>query len=51
MNKVINKFRQKKPILTSQLALAVNGGVKTFHWGGAKVGHFGARVLDRVALI
>ena len=29
----------------------VNGGVKTFHWGGAKVGHFGARALERVALI
>jgi hypothetical protein len=31
--------------------MIVNGGVKTFHWGGAKVGHFGARALDRVALI
>jgi putative transposase len=30
---------------------AVNGGVKTFHWGGAKAGHLGARALDRVALI
>ena len=29
----------------------VNGGVKTFHWGGAKVGHLGARAFDRVALI
>ncbi|MFT4708446.1 MAG: hypothetical protein ACI82I_003420 [Gammaproteobacteria bacterium] len=31
--------------------IAVNGGVKTFHWGGAKVGHLGARAFDRVALI
>ena len=31
--------------------IGVNGGVKTFHWGGAKVGHFGARALERVALI
>ena len=28
----------------------VNGGVKTCHWGGAKVGHFGVRALERVAL-
>ena len=32
-------------------AVLVNGGVKTFHWGGAKAGHLGARALDRVALI
>jgi catechol 2,3-dioxygenase-like lactoylglutathione lyase family enzyme len=25
----------------------VNGGVKTCHWGGAKVGHFGECALDR----
>ena len=36
---------------TSKKKLAVNGGVKTFHWGGAKAGHLGARALDRVALI
>ena len=29
----------------------VNGGVRTCHWGGAKVDHFGARALERVALI
>jgi hypothetical protein len=32
-------------------AFSVNGGVKTFHWGGAKAGHLGARAFDRVALI
>jgi hypothetical protein len=31
--------------------LPVNGGVRTCHWGGAKVDHFGARALERVALI
>ena len=30
---------------------AVNGGVKSCHWGGAKVGQFGGRALERVALI
>ena len=29
----------------------VNGGVKSCHWGGAKVGQFGGRALERVALI
>jgi len=28
----------------------VNGGVKTFHWGGAKVGQLDASALDRAAL-
>ena len=47
---------QLRLLLTQQfLAVAessvVNGGVKTFHWGGAKVGHLGARAFDRVALI
>jgi len=28
----------------------VNGGVKTCHWGGAKVGQFGVRALERAAL-
>ena len=28
----------------------VNGGVKICHWGGAKVGQFGVRALERAAL-
>ena len=32
-------------------AMFVNGGVKSCHWGGAKVGQFGGRALERVALI
>ena len=36
---------------TLPMWLDVNGGVKTFHWGGVKVGHLGARAFDRVALI
>jgi len=28
----------------------VNGGVKSCHWGGAKVGQFGVRALERAAL-
>ena len=28
----------------------VNGGVKTFHWGGAKVGQLDASALERTAL-
>ena len=31
-------------------AYNVNGGVKTCHWGGAKVGQFGVRALERAAL-
>ena len=31
--------------------LGVNGGVKTCHWGGAKVGQFGVCALERAALI
>lgn len=30
---------------------SVNGGVKVCHWGGAKAGQFGARALERAALI
>ena len=29
----------------------VNGGIKSCHWGGVKVGHFGVRALERAALI
>jgi hypothetical protein len=29
---------------------AVNGGVKTYRWGGAKVGQFGACALELAAL-
>ena len=29
---------------------AVNGGVKSCHWGGAKGGHFEVRALEREAL-
>jgi len=40
-----------KGVRPSKRKPPVNGGVKTFHWGGAKAGHLGARALDRVALI
>jgi hypothetical protein len=38
-------------LIQSMLPRIVNGGVRTCHWGGAKVDHFGARALERVALI
>ena len=45
------KEREGGKRLFDKLRSGVNGGVRTCHWGGAKVDHFGARALERVALI
>ena len=41
----------RRHILTERQRKVVNGGVKSCHWGGAKVGQFGGRALECVALI
>jgi hypothetical protein len=45
------KLEAVNTLILDRMGSDVNGGVRTCHWGGAKVDHFGARALERVALI
>jgi hypothetical protein len=38
------------PIIRGSHGVGVNGGVKTFHWGGAKAGHLGALAVKPILL-